>query len=174
MQRQNQTTIYVAIWLTVALLMGLLLGFAEFQRNPLNDPDQAWQRSGLLLPAQTYQAPSQIRGGERPRVVVFARNLSHQHLFHDLADQSDLANIADLVIVTPDGSRPVIENGISHFVTDSDGALVKAVGLNKPIDDGYPVGYALIDSEGYIRFRTLDPGFTKRAWEIQLLLKHIT
>jgi hypothetical protein len=105
--------------------------------------------------------------------MFFARTLSHQPLFHDLADQSDLASIADLLVVTLDGSRPIIEKGISHFATDSNGALGRAVGLNKPLDDGYPVGYALIDSEGYIRFRTLDPGFMKRAWEIKLLLKHI-
>ena len=89
--------VYVTVWLAVALLMGILLGFAEFQRNPLNDPDQAWQRSGLLLPSQTYQAPSQILGAGRPTVVFFARTLSHQHLFHDLADQSDLASIAHLL-----------------------------------------------------------------------------
>ena len=164
---------YLGTWLAVAVLMGVSLWVAECRRNLLNDPDQAWQRTGLLLPARTYQAPSQALGTGRPTVALFARNLSHQHLFHDLADQSDLASIADLVVVTPDGSRPVIENGISHFATDSDGALVTAVGLHKPIDDGYPVGYVLIDSEGYIRFRTLDPGFAKRAWEIKLLLKHI-
>jgi hypothetical protein len=91
-------------------------------------------------------------------------------LFSDLADQSDLANAADLIVVTSDGSRPAIEGGIQRFVTDTDGSLAKAYGLRSPIDGGPPVGYVLVDSHGHIRFRTLDHGFRERAWEIKLLL----
>ena len=164
--------LYVGIWLTVAIFMGALLGFAEYRRNPLNDPDQAWQRTGVLLPAQTYPSPTV---GIEPRpdhraIFFFARSLSDRHLFHDLADQSDLVSTADVIIVTPDGSRPVIENGIRHFAMDADGSMAKAFGLRRPIDGGPPVGYVLVDFHGYIRFRTLDPGFGHRAWEIKLLL----
>lgn len=106
-------------------------------------------------------------------VVFFARSLSDRYLFHDLADQSDLASMAALVVVTPDGSRPLIETGIKDIATDADSSLATAAGLHRPIDGGYPVGYALIDSDGYLRFRTLDPGFEQRAWEIKLLLKHL-
>lgn len=173
MKLRETTRLYVGIWLTAAILMGVALGAAEYRRNSLHDADQAWQRTGLLLPAHMYQAPILEGRTGRPVVVCFARSLSHQYLFHDLADQSDLVRLADLVVVTPDGSRPVIENGIRHFARDPDGLLVTKVGLRTPIDGGYPVGYVLIDSEGYIRFRTLDPGFGERAWEIKLLLKHI-
>ena len=153
--------------------MGVALAVVEHQRNPLNDPDQAWERTGLLLPAKTYQAPSLGVAPGRPVVVFFARSLSDRYLFHDLADQSDLASMAALVVVTPDGSRPLIETGIKDIATDADSSLATAAGLHRPIDGGYPVGYALIDSDGYLRFRTLDPGFEQRAWEIKLLLKHL-
>ena len=153
--------------------MGVALAVAEHRRNALNDPDQAWERTGLLLPAKTYQAPNLGGAPGRPVVVFFARSLSDGYLFHDLADQSDLASMAALVVVTPDGSRPLIETGIKDIATDADGSLATAVGLHRPIDGGYPVGYALIDSDGYLRFRTLDPGFEQRAWEIKLLLKHL-
>ncbi|HSF67686.1 MAG TPA: hypothetical protein VLA67_09695 [Nitrospiraceae bacterium] len=173
MKLRQTTRRYVAIWLAVALSMGVALAVAEHRRNALNDPDQAWERTGLLLPAKTYQAPSLGVAPGRPVVVFFARSLSDGYLFHDLADQSDLASMSALVVVTPDGSRPVIQTGIQRFVSDGDGSLAAAAGLHRPIDGGYPVGYALIDSDGYLRFRTLDPGFGQRAWEIKLLLKHL-
>lgn len=156
--------------------MGVLLGFAETWRSPLNDPDQAWQRTGVLLPAQTYPAPTaEIEPRPRHRVIIFfARSLTDRYLFHDLADQSDLASTTDLIVVTPDGSRPIIQNGIRSFVTDIEGSLANAVGLHRPIDRGHPVGYVLVDSQGYIRFRTLDPGFGQHAWEIKLLLGGIS
>jgi hypothetical protein len=171
--RLSQTTrLYVGSWITVAMFMGALLGFAEYRRHPLHDPDQAWQRTGVLLPAQTYPSPT-VGGEPRPgqrAVFFFARSLTDHHLFHDLADQSDLSRAADLIVVTPDGSRPVIESGIRHFAKDADGSLATAFGLRRPIDGGPPVGYALVDSHGYIRFRTLDLEFEQRAWEIKLLL----
>jgi hypothetical protein len=153
--------------------MGAALAVAEHRRNTLNDPDEAWQRTGLLLPGATYRISKLETTSGRPAVVFFARSLSHQYLFHDLADQSDLASMADLVVVTADGSRPTIETGIMHFAADVDGSLAAEAGLHTPIDGGYPVGYVVIDSDGYLRFRTLDPGFGQRAWEIKLLLKHL-
>lgn len=47
----------------------------------------------------------------RPSVVLFDRSLTGRHLFHDLADQAEIAAHADVIIVTRDGSRPVIETG---------------------------------------------------------------
>jgi hypothetical protein len=164
--------LYLGVWLAVAIFMGVLLGLAEWRRNALNDPDQAWQRTGILLPAQTYEALTELepRPGHRA-IIFFARNLTDRYLFQDLADQSDLMGAADLIVVTPDGSRPVIENGIWRYVRDTNGSLASAMGLHRPIDDGPPVGYVLVDSHGYVRYRTLDPGFGQRAWEIKLLLR---
>jgi hypothetical protein len=172
MRLSKTTRLYVGIWLTVAIFMGVLLGLAESSRNALDDSDQARQRTGILLPAQTYQFPTvgvEPRPGHR-MIIFFARNLTDRYLLSDLADQSDLVRTADLIVVTPDGSKPVIENGIQRFATDTDGSLARLVGLHRPIDGGPPVGYVLIDSQGFIRFRTLDPGFGQRAWEIKLLL----
>jgi hypothetical protein len=109
----------------------------------------------------------------RPVVIIFDRTLAGRHLFHDLADQSDLARNAELVVVTSDGSRPVIETGIDHMLADQDETIARAFDLRKPVDGGYPVGYVLIDSSGSVRFRTLDPGYDKRAWEIRLLLNEM-
>lgn len=163
---------YIAIWVAVALLFAALLGLAEYRRNPLNDPDQAYQRTGVLLPPGREPAPEMpsLRIKGRPAVIMFHRRLAGRPLFHDLADQSDLSKDAALIVVTPDGSRPIIETGIAHFLADQDEALVHALGLRRPIDESYPVGYALVDASGFIRFRTLDPAYDQRAWEIRLLL----
>lgn len=163
---------YLLIWLVAALGFGLLLGLSEYARNPLNDPDPAQQRTGLLLPAGRYPAP--VVDGRaltaRRTLIFFTRSLERQPLFHDLADQSDLVRNADLVVVTRDGSRPIISEGITQFVTDLDGSLAEAFGLDQPIDGGAPVGYAIVDSQGYVRYRTLDPDFMHRANEIKLML----
>ena len=165
---------YLDVWLTVAIVMGVLLGLAEWRRNALNDPDPAWQRTGILLSAQTNETPADLkpRPGHRA-IIFFARTLIDRYLFHDLADQSDLMEAADLIVGTPDGSRPIIENGIQRFVMDPDGSLARAVGLHRPMDDGPPVGYVLVDSHGSIRYRTLDSGFGQRAWEMKLLLRDL-
>jgi hypothetical protein len=160
------------VWLVVAVGIGILLGVSEYARNPLHDPDQAQQRTGMLLPAQTYLAPSITdapRRGQRT-VVLFTRSLQDQHLFHDLADQADLVEEADLIVVTADGSKPLITNGIKAFVADPDGAWAHAFGLNRPVDGGAPIGYVIVDSHGYIRYRTLDPGFMHHTHELRLML----
>lgn len=43
------------------------------------------------------------------------------------------------------------------------------------MDDGYPVGYALVDRDGYIRHRTLDPHCFGMGhnYEIKALLQTI-
>lgn len=163
---------YVLAWITVALLLGGLLAFADYRRNPLNDPDQARQRTGVLLPTAQEPAPRipALNIAGRPVVIIFDRTLAGRHLFHDLADQSDLTRNAELLVVTSDGSRPVVETGIDHMLADQDESIARAFDLRKPVDGGYPVGYVLVDSSGFIRFRTLDPGYDKRAWEIVLLL----
>ncbi|MDF0668469.1 MAG: hypothetical protein P0119_20665 [Nitrospira sp.] len=166
---------YVRLWMAVALLFAGLLGLAEYQRNPLNDPDQAQQRTGVLLPPRQGLAPKvpAMSFTDRPTVIIFDRDLTGRHLFHDLADQSDLTRNAELVVVTHDGSRPIIEARIDRVLVDPDEAVAGAFELRRPIDGGYPVGYVLVDSSGFIRFRTLDPGYDRRAWEIKLLLSEM-
>jgi hypothetical protein len=163
---------YVWIWIAVAGIFAGLLGLAEYQRNPLNDPDAARQRTGVVLPPGQEPAPTisslEIQG--RPAVVIFDRSLAGRYLFHDLAHQSDITKNAALIVVTSDGSRPTIETGIDRILSDEDGAIAEAFSLRRPIDGGYPVGYALLDASGFIRFRTLDPGYAGHAWEIRLLL----
>jgi len=150
----------IGVWLVVAGLFGGLLALAERSRSALDDPDPAWQRPGFLLPSGAVAAPNAIPGFPRPgyrMLIYFVRSVDDQLLFHDLALQSDLAAEADVVLVTSDGRRPRITDGLRAVVSDRDGQLARAYELNTPSDRGYPVGYALVDSAGFLRYKTLDP-----------------
>lgn len=166
---------YVIIWAFAAWSFGILLAIAEHERNPLNDADPAQQRTGMLLPTGVEPMPKieclHVDAG--PTVVVFDRQLQGRHLFHDLADQSDVARLAKLVVVTSDGSKPLVEQGIHCLLADPDETIAEAFRLRRPIDGGYPIGYVLVDRSGFIRFRTLDPGYDERGWEIRLLLGEV-
>lgn len=169
---------FVTIWLSTALLFGGLLAWAEVSRNRLDDPDPAFQRTGFLLPEDKLRAPDVLPGYPRAGhrlAVLFVRSVDGQMLFHDLALQSDLDSLADIVLVTQDGIRPNITQGLDAIVADRDEAIVNAFGLHRPMDGGYPVGYALVDRDGYIRHRTLDPHCFGMGhnYEIKALLRAI-
>lgn len=114
-----------------------------------------------------------LKAAAVPTVVIFDRQLHGRHLFHDLADHSDVAGLAKVAVVTLDGSSPLIEKGIDCLLADPDQAIAEAFRLRRPIDGGYPIGYALVDRSGFIRFRTLDPEYARRGWEIRLLLGEV-
>lgn len=136
----------VLLWLACAVLFGGLLAWAESSRNPKDDPDPARQRGVYLHSPRP--APSVIPGFPRQGkrlAVIFVRSAREQMLFHDLALQSDITSLGDLVIVTADGSVPDVRQGLEAVVADRAGAIVKAYRLERPRDGGYPVGYALVD-----------------------------
>ena len=167
-----------AVWLAVAILFGGLLALAEHFRNRLDDPDPAQQRPGFLLPAGSVKAPNVIAGFPRPGrrlVVFFVRSVEGQLLFHDLALQADLAAEADAVLVAWDGRSPRITQGLSAVIPDSDGQIARAYRLSQPVDRGYPVGYALVDGDGFLRYGTLDPHCVGMGhnYEVKALLRAI-
>ena len=148
----------LVLWLTVGAVLGALLFIAERSRSPKDDPDPAWQRPGFLSPPR----PAPRVDGAFPRAgtplaVIFVRSAKGQSLFHDLSLQGDLTALGDVVIVTADGSTPAIRSGIASVVHDPRGQLARSFGLRIPRDGGYPVGYALVDRAGMLRYATLDP-----------------
>ncbi len=143
----------VAVWVAAAVGLGLLLAVAS-TRGPLDDPDPARQRPGFLDSAGVT-APAVAAGIPTPgrrEVVFFVRPGQIGPLCQALP-ASGLGAKASLAVIV---SSPADCPGQAAVVVD-DGGLATRFGMPTPVDGGPPVGYALIDSSGRIRYRTLDP-----------------
>jgi alkyl hydroperoxide reductase subunit AhpC len=51
-------------------------------------------------------------------------------------------------------------------VVDEAGTVARAVGMPEPRDGGFPVGYAVIDSQADVRYATLDPRYLEHGFEL--------
>ncbi|WP_219418100.1 hypothetical protein [Pseudonocardia nigra] len=134
----------------------VLLAVIQAFRGPADDPDPAYQRPGILdlagLPEPASPVTPQVPQRGRPAVVFFERPGRLPALCGALPE-AELAGLADLVVVTSGtggcGEVPV--------VSDPAGRLADAYGMSVPVDGGPPIGYAVIDANGSIRYRTLAP-----------------
>jgi len=143
----------VAVWVAAAVGLGLLLTVAS-ARGPLDDPDPARQRPGFLERGDRT-APAVAAGVPAPgrrSVVFFVRPGQIGPLCQALPASSLGANASLAVIVSSPADCP----GQATLVVDN-GWLARRFGMPTPVDGGPPVGYALIDTAGRIRYRTLDP-----------------
>jgi hypothetical protein len=148
----------VVIWLVAAVGFGALLAVANASEGPLDDPDPAHQRPGFLdeggLP---IVAPTVLPGLPSPgrvAVIFFERSSRAPSLCGALSRSSLVGKVDVVVVVVTDadlGCRQV------RVVDDPHGAISLAYNMRVPRDHGPPVGYAVIDGNGQIRYRTLDP-----------------
>ena len=161
----------LTVWLLAAAVFGGLLVIAELTRGPLDDPDQAYQRPGILdlavLPEPAPAVTDNIPRPGRPAVVFFDRPGMLAALCETLP-ATGLAADADLVIITPTAGTgcaglPVVE--------DPDGSLADTYGMRSPAAGGPPVGYAVVDAQSRIRYRTLDPTVTAELSEVRTILE---
>ncbi len=130
--------------------------------GPLDDPNPAYQRDGLLLDGPTV-AP-QVAGvtfGDRPVVLLFERQAPDADELERWTSQVPAP--ADTVLVLPEPASP--DSGV-RTVVDASGGLAAAVDMPEPVDGGHPVGYAVIDSERVVRYATLDPEYLSNAFEV--------
>ena len=58
-------------------------------------------------------------------------------------------------------------------VNDPGAQLARAFGLRRPRDGGAPVGYAVVDRRGQIRYRTLDPAATEELDEVGTVVRAV-
>ena len=162
----------MTVWVALAVLLGALLAVARASESGLDDPDPAWQRPGFL-DAGALPVPAPRLSGELPRpgrraVAFFARPDGVARLCRALAG-GDLAERADLAIVV---SGPGRCGGVAT-VEDASGSLARAYGMRRPRDGGPPVGYAVVDRRGQIRYRTLDPSGAAGLGEVQTMVAAI-
>ena len=162
----------VVVWLVVAVGFGVLLAVARASAGPLDDPDPAQQRPGLLdlgdLPVAAPPVSDSIPTPEREAVVFFVRPAQLPALCGALA-VADLAGEPDLVVVVVGPVAPCAAD--VSVVVDPRGQLAEAYGLRPPADGGAPVGYAVVDDTGRIRYRTLDPEVDDLLGEVDTILR---
>jgi hypothetical protein len=130
--------------------------------GPLDDPDPAYQRDGLLLSGPVV--PEQVVGvsfGGRPVVLLFVREPPQAA---ELAQWTAAVPAPAVVrVVLP---APTAEQLPAPTVVDPLNRLASVVQMPEPVDGGRPVGYAVVDSERVVRYATLDPDYLKNAFEI--------
>ncbi len=160
------------IWLVVAVGFVALLAVARAAAGPLDDPDPAHQRPGLLdlgeLPVPAPPVTDGIPAPGREAVVFFVRPAGLEVLCEALAD-ADLDGEPQLVVVVAGTGAPCAA-GVA-VVSDPRGRLADAYGLRPPADGGTPVGYAVVDAAGRIRYRTLDPEVEDLLDEVDTILR---
>ena len=163
----------VVIWLTAAIGLGLLLAVARATRGPLDDPDPAWQRPGFLdagdLPVPAPGVAPGLPARGRSTVVFFERTGRLPELCRALAE-SGIKEKAAAVVVAVDRAGTHTCAGADAIVDDPDGVLAAAYGMRRPRGGGRPVGYAVADSAGTIRYRTLDPAVADELGEVRTIL----
>lgn len=162
---------YLGIWLGAALLLGGLQWVSGAPGGPRDDPDPAYQRSGILTSGGAAPQLEGVRYGQGATLVIFDRgDRPQERLFDDPKLQERIVREAKVVVVMGGPKWPRVRSGIGATVSGASGQIAKDFGLRRPRDGGYPEGYAIVDSYGKIRYRTLDPAYEHHADEILTML----
>lgn len=161
----------VVTWLAVVMVLGVGLALSRINYGPLKDPNQAYQRPGFLDARSLPQHPPQVvlgipAPGSRA-VIFFVRPAEANVLIDALGKDRQLQRSARLAVVDARGPAP---RSRVPVVLDPGAQLARAYGMRTPNDGGYPVGYAVVDSTGRVRYATIDPGVATRLGEVATIL----
>jgi len=148
------------------------MAVAEASRSALDDADPARQRPGFLdagtLPQPAPRLSADLPRSGRRSVVFFTRPDGLDDLCRSLAT-GRLAQRADLAVVV---SGPGKCGGVAT-INDPVARFGRAYGLDRPRTGGPPVGYAVLDSRGLIRYRTLDPTVAEHPGEVDTIVRAV-
>ena len=138
--------------------------------GPLDQPDPAYQRDGLLLSGPVV--PEQVLGlefGQRARVLLFVR------------EPPPPEELAEWVTAVPDGvdvtvvlPQPTIAELPVPALVDPLNRLAEVVEMPTPVDGGRPVGYAVVDADRVVRYATLDPSYLSNAFEVTTIVDAVS
>jgi hypothetical protein len=134
--------------------------------GPLDDPDPADQRDGLLLSGPVV--PERVLGlnfGGEPVVLLFLRRLPGAEELADWATAVPEQARVRVVLPAPTDTEVAVPT-----VVDPLNRLARAVGMPEPVDGGRPVGYAVVDSDRVVRYATLDPDYLTNGFELETIV----
>lgn len=147
----------------LALVLVLVVGVLVRPPGPLDQPDPAYQRDGLLRDGP--RVPPRVAGasfGDRTVVLLFLREPPAPQDVREYA--AGLPPSSQLTVVLP--ARPQRLDLPVPVVADPDERLAEAVDLPTPVDGGRGIGYAVVDAERLVRYSTLDPAWRGNAFEV--------
>ncbi len=162
----------VLVWVAAAVFFGSLLAVARAAEGPLDDTDPALQRPGFLdagaLPIPASNVTDDVPTPGRRSVVFFTRpdrlgRLCHAVGSHDFDDEVDVV----IVVSGTDGRCA----GGTRVLTDPATTRAERYGMREPRGGGAAVGYAVVDADGLVRYRTLDPAIHDELGEVDTILE---
>lgn len=161
----------VAWFAVLALVLSYVVLVLVKPPGPLDQPDLAYQRDGLLrdgprLPPQV----GDVRFGGRAVVLLFLREPPRPQDVRAYAQ--GLPASAELTVVLP--SAPSATDLPAPVAADPTGELAAAVDLPTPVDGGRGIGYAVVDAERLVRYSTLDPAWRGNGFEVATITGAVT
>lgn len=161
-----------AIWLGLAIMLGAAQWLANHDRRPLDDPDLALERPGFLdAHSEPFPAPPVAPGlpkyGER-FILFFVRQEQAGPLHDALMKRTHPFDEVAMAIAYV-GRKPDHQDLVAPFLDDNTGEIASSYRMPRPRDGGQPVGYAIVDRAGYVRYQTLDPTMWTRLDEVQTM-----
>jgi hypothetical protein len=156
-------------WGALAALLTFVVAALVRPPGPLDDPDVAYQRDGLLLDGPVVdEEVVGVQFGDRPVVVLFERQPPDPQ---DLRQWlRNVPESADVRLVVP---QPITGDYPLGVVADPLNRLAEAVDMPEPVDGGRPVGYAVVDAGRVVRYATLDPEYLMNGFEITTIVKGV-
>ena len=170
---------FAVAWVATAVVLGGGLLVEQATRNGADAKNPIRERIGMASYAG-FDAPEVggVPDGRRAAVLFVRPQVADSVC--TWAAGAPVGDVA-MVVVSPEN---VDCKGVPLTV-DADRKLADGFGMRKPKDGGYPVGFALLGSDGALRYTTLARDYEKRnwwdrhlyssdRWEMQTVLKEIS
>lgn len=166
-------------WVIVALVVGAGLLIESATRNGLDGANPIRERVGFAFD-EGFPVPSISGVTEGKRTAVLFVRPARAPAICRWAARAPVKGVT-MVVVAPER---VSCSGVTVNV-DKNRKLARGFGMRRSEDGGYPVGFAILDSRGGLRYNTLDRHFHKRnwwdrqlyngrKWEMQTVLKEVS
>lgn len=155
-------------WLVAAATFVAVTAMVRAGASGLDDADPARRRPGVLVEVDSAPlAPAALRQALPAGGVVFFERRARAGALCEALQGSTVGSRAVVVMrgePPPACAAVALASAVEEEAADS-------VGLPRPRDGGAPVGYAIVDGAGRVRYATLDPGAAGHLREVWTMLR---
>jgi len=158
----------MSFWLVGSVLLAIVVLVVIGGPGPLDDPAPGAQRPGILVDAgEARSVPARavapVPVGRGNVLVLFERDVPSAEVLGDL--RRAVGSGFTLAVAVAGGDRRPLGSGV--LAVDAPAAAAAALGMPRPRDGGPPIGYALLDREGRVRYATLAPTYAGELAELE-------